>query len=249
MKMKELERRTGVSRQMVQFYLAHGLLPEPHRPKPNVAEYGEEHVRAIGVVRRLQTEGRLKINEIKQAPNGTQASAGSEVAVLPHLETLCALRTGLDNQLVPLKSLLGRNAQVASDSKILEEVDAIEIRQENGEAVVTRMDAQIITLWGELRASGYTESRGWSPKVVAMYVKAARDLANAEIDLFEKHFDSDMPVEERAAMAEAGSKLMLGVFTVLRMKAEFDAFERAENGPEVLAERRMKQSVPVREVA
>jgi DNA-binding transcriptional MerR regulator len=228
MKMRELERRTGVSRQMVQYYLANGLLPEPVRPKANVAEYGEEHVRAIEVIRRLQTEERLTINEIKKALNGTPTDPHTEVAALPHLDTLFAIRTGVDTQLVPLHSLQSRNPRAASDAAILQNIGAIRIERESGQPMLSRMDAQIVGLWGDLRASGFTEERGFDPNIVAMYVKAARELAFAEIDLFVAHVDPSQPVEERAAMAEAGSKIMLSVFTVLRMKAEFEAFQRAE---------------------
>lgn len=213
---------------MVQFYLAHGLLPEPVRPKPNVAEYGEEHVRAIEVIRRLQTEGRLKIQEIKQALAGGTAAAPGEVAVLPHLDRLFALRAGVDTQLVPLASIESRNPKARADAEILERIGAIEIVRQKGEAHVSRMDAQIVAIWGDMRAAGFTEESGFDPNIVTMYLKAAREIASAEIDIFASRVDPALPVERRAAMAETASKLMLSVFTVLRMKAEVEAFARVE---------------------
>lgn len=228
MKMRELEQRTGVSRQMVQFYLAHGLLPEPKRPKPNVAEYSEEHVRAIGVVRRLQTEGRLTIQEIKQALNGAPTPSSGEVSVLPHLDTLFALRAGVDNQLVRLDSLKQRNPHAQADAAILEQIGAIEIVAVDGERRLSRMDAQIVGIWGDMRAAGFNEAEGFDPHIVSMYLKAAREIAAAEIEIFVSRVNRDTPVEKRAAMAESASKLMLDVFTVLRMKAEVEAFRQAE---------------------
>lgn len=226
MKMRELEQRTGVSRQMVQFYLAHGLLPEPVRPKANVAEYSEEHVRAIEVIRRLQTEGRLKIQEIKQALAGGAATSPGEVAVLPHLDRLFALRAGVDTQLVPLASIESRNPKARADAAILERIGAIEIVRQDGEDQVSRMDAQIVGIWGDMRAAGFTEETGFDPNIVTMYLKAAREIAAAEIDIFASRVDPKLPVERRATMAETASKLMLSVFTVLRMKAEVEAFRK-----------------------
>lgn len=228
MKMRELERRTGVSRQMVQFYLAHGLLPEPVRPKANVAEYSEEHVHAIETIRRLQTEGRLKIQEIKQALAGGAAASPGEVAVLPHLDRLFALRAGVDTQLVPLESIGSRNPKAKADARVLQQIGAIEIETHDGQAHVSRMDAQIVGIWGDMRAAGFTEESGFDPHIVTMYLKAAREIAAAEIDIFASRVDPGLPVERRAAMAETASKLMLSVFTVLRMKAEVDAFGRVE---------------------
>lgn len=243
MKMRELERRTGVSRQMVQFYLAHGLLPEPARPKLNVADYGEEHVRAIETIRRLQTEGRLKIHEIKQALNGGASASPGEVAVLPHLDTLFALRAGVDNQLVALGSIVGRNPKALADARILQRIGAIEIQTRDGEPCVSRMDAQIVGIWGDMRTAGFTEDEGFDPTIVSLYLKAARDIAAAEIDIFVSRVNPDRPVEKRAAMAESASKLMLSVFTVLRMKAEVDAFRVAE---ELLAKKKAKKPAVAR---
>lgn len=238
MKMRELERRTGVSRQMVQFYLAHGLLPEPVRPKPNVAEYGEEHVRAIDVIRRLQTEGRLKIQEIKQAMAGGATAGPGEVAVIPHLDRLFALRAGVDTQLVRLASLENRNPRAKADAAILEKIGAIEIVRRGGEAQVSRMDAQIVGIWGDMRSAGFTEESGFDPMtVVSKYLDTARQIAAFEIDMFASRVDRKLPVERRAAMAETASKLMLGVFTILRMKAEVEAFRVAEEAHERAAAR------------
>lgn len=226
---------------MVQFYLAHGLLPEPVRPKPNVAEYGEEHVRAIGVIRRLQTEGRMKIQEIKQALAGGATAAPGEVAVITHLDRLFALRAGVDTQLVQLASLESRNPRAKADAAVLEKIGAIEIVRRGGVAQVSRMDAQIIGIWGDMRAAGFTEETGFDPKtVVSKYLDTARQIAAFEIDLFASRVDRKLPVERRAAMAETASKLMLGVFTILRMKAEVEAFRIAEEAHESAAPREIE---------
>ena len=54
MKMKELEAATGIGRETIRYYIREGLLPEPVRPKRNVATYGREHVKRLNLIRRLQ---------------------------------------------------------------------------------------------------------------------------------------------------------------------------------------------------
>ena len=54
MKMRELEERTGVHRETIRVYLRYERVPPPVRPRKTTADYGEEHVKAIIVVRRLQ---------------------------------------------------------------------------------------------------------------------------------------------------------------------------------------------------
>src|SRR5699024_3602345 len=85
MKMRELETKTGVSRQMIQFYFKNGMLPDPERPKRNVAIYNENHVNAILSIRQLQSEGRLSIEEIKQFLAGNTTSKTTRAAVFTHL--------------------------------------------------------------------------------------------------------------------------------------------------------------------
>ena len=60
MKMRELERRTGVNRETIRVYLREGLLKAPLRPKANVAEYDESHVQGILAIRELQRTRGLK---------------------------------------------------------------------------------------------------------------------------------------------------------------------------------------------
>lgn len=61
MKMRELEARTGVNRETIRVYLRVGLLPEPARPKPNVADYDDTHVAGIQAIQRLQRDYRLPL--------------------------------------------------------------------------------------------------------------------------------------------------------------------------------------------
>ena len=53
MKMRDLEAKTGVNRETIRVYFREGLLPEPNRPARNVADYGDEHARAVTAVRKL----------------------------------------------------------------------------------------------------------------------------------------------------------------------------------------------------
>lgn len=226
MKMRELERRTGVSRQMVQHYLAHGLLPEPARPKANVAEYGEDHVRAIEAIRRLQTDGRLRIHEIRAALNGDGAPVHGDVALLPHLDALFALRAGVDTRLVPLDSLLARNPHAETDAAHLQAVGAIELKRERGRQWLSQVDARIVDRWADMRAAGFTEAEGFDARIVATHVRAAAALADAEVELFLSRVRAEHSAERKAAMADAGSKVMLDLFNLLRVKATVAAFGR-----------------------
>ena len=67
MKMRDLEKQTGVHRETIRVYFRHGLLPEPARPAVNVANYDDSHVQAIIAVRTLQRDDGLTLPQIKEA--------------------------------------------------------------------------------------------------------------------------------------------------------------------------------------
>src|SRR5438034_7298061 len=92
MKMRELERRTGVGRETIRYYIRFGLLPEPQRPKPNVADYSDEHARRLEVIKRLQQERYLPLSFIKTV---LERPTSGEIAALPGLEAILAASLGV----------------------------------------------------------------------------------------------------------------------------------------------------------
>lgn len=223
MKMRELEQRTGVRREMIHFYFRNGLLPEPSRPKPNVAVYGDEHVRSIEAIRRLQTERRLSIEEIKQALNGQAGATHADANTFQHLDQLVAARLGADQTLIPLDSIKDRNPHAETDAKILQKVGAIELITRKGRRLLSRVDAQIVLTWGDMRAAGFNEELGFDASLVSIYVDRARDLAHAEIAAYLARV-THFPREKKADWARPGLSMMMNIFTLLRMKAAIEAF-------------------------
>lgn len=218
MKMRELEQRTGVHREVIRVFLRNGLLPEPQRPKPNVAVYGEEHVRAVMAIRRLQQEQRLSIEEIRQALSGTGTAVPGDAKSLWHLDELVATRLGADETLVPLSSIKARNPNAEVDAKAMHKTGAIQLVTRKGKRFLSRLDAQIVGVWGDMRAAGFNEKLGFDASLSSIYVDRADDLARTEITAFLERV-TDFPREKKAEWAQAGLTCMLSLFSMLRLKA------------------------------
>ena len=62
---RDLERLAGVPRSTVHFYLREGLLPPPKKRGQTLADYGEEHLRLLRLIRQLREEEKLGIKEIR----------------------------------------------------------------------------------------------------------------------------------------------------------------------------------------
>src|SRR5512139_2148105 len=149
MKMRDLERRTGVNRETIRVYLRQGLLPEPRRPKPNVAEYDEAHVAGILAIRELQHERRLSLPQIKRAMAGDLDALPTDPGAFPHLDALVAARLGVEGALVPLEATVARNPSAVADAKALAAVGAVRLHRRGRRTYLSPTDAQIVGLWGD----------------------------------------------------------------------------------------------------
>ena len=80
LRMAELVRRSGVPKSTILHYLSEGLLPEPERPKPNVALYDEVCVELIAYIRSAQEIHRYPLDWIRG--NVKHILAGTNTAAL-----------------------------------------------------------------------------------------------------------------------------------------------------------------------
>jgi DNA-binding transcriptional MerR regulator len=66
LKMKDLVSKSGESKSTILYYLKEGLLPQPQKPKPNVALYDESCINIIKLIKYLQKNYNYSIEQIKQ---------------------------------------------------------------------------------------------------------------------------------------------------------------------------------------
>jgi len=228
MKMRELERRTGVNRETIRVYLREGLLKAPLRPKANVAEYDESHVQGILAIRELQRTRGLKLPQIRRALAGDIAALPTDPGSYPHLDALVATHLGVDGALVPLARLRERNPHAARDARALASVGAVRLLRRDGQVHLSPTDAQIVGLWGEMRAAGFTEALGFAPGITRFYVEAAHGLAREEVSRFLEILGDRLDPTRTADLAKAAVELMLPFFGLLRVKAVLEAFAAHE---------------------
>ena len=219
MKMRELEARTGVNRETIRVLFREGLLPKPDRPARNVADYGEEHVRAILAVRKLQQESRMTLPQIKAALNGQGGRTQIGAYALGHLEELVSGRVGVRKGYLPLASLAEQNPTMLVDARILARLGMIELAVEDAGPMISITDAELLNIWSRMRSVGFDEAHGFPPDILDYYVKAAEYVAANEAKIFLEQVEGQMGEDEAAAMLEVALPSMLGFFAILRQKA------------------------------
>ena len=213
MKMRELEARSGVGRETIRYYIRMGLLPEPARPKPNVADYAEEHVRRLGVIKRLQAETYLPLGFIKQV---LDRPTSGEIAALPGLDNLLAASLGVapDNGGTPLSAAAAEAGLTLDELGVLIRDRVIEAR--NG--AIAPLDVAIAKAWGRVKAAGYSPEAGFFAEDAAIYVEALEPLARREIERFYGRLTGSGTIDDAARLGQAGIELINELLALLRTR-------------------------------
>ncbi len=218
LKMRELEQATGVGRETIRFYIREGLLPEPERPKRNVARYSDVHVERLKEIKRLQQERFLPLNVIKTIVKAqdTGATGGIESFV------------GLENALYPLlgdpeKLAPRRLEEVAQDAGFtaaevdeLISVGLLNVDERDGERWLDSRNARIVDLWRGIREAGFTEDIGYGAETWSMYGTFLSWLVQEEVNSFYRLLADRVGQGEAATMAAEGIRIMNEILPLMR---------------------------------
>lgn len=221
MKMKELEARSGIGRETIRFYIREGLLPEPERPKPNVAIYSEAHIRRLEAIRMLQRERFLPLSVIKRLLDEAGERALEAMPGLFGLEFMLAARLGADDARAPVDA-----ERLAAETGIpLEEIRTLAARgilaletDAGGRPVLSAPDAAVIQLWGRINATGFTREAGYTADDLAKYHAVAEQLATFEVDDFYDRVADGLDADRAATMAIQGMAAALEIVGHLRAR-------------------------------
>jgi DNA-binding transcriptional MerR regulator len=213
MKMRELERRSGVGRETIRYYIGMGLLPEPARPKPNVADYSEDHVQRLAVIRRLQAERNLPLAFIRSV---LERPGHGEIAALPGLDVMLAARLGVavGETGTRLAAAAAEAGLEPAELEVLARDGVIEIR--NG--TLEPLDLAIARQWGKVKAAGYTPEAGFFAEDAALYVQALAPLTRREIERFYGRLAGSGTVEDFARLGQAGVEHINDLIALIRTR-------------------------------
>jgi DNA-binding transcriptional MerR regulator len=210
LKMRDLERATGVGRESIRFYIREGLLPEPERPGRNVAWYDESFVERIRLIKELQKKRYLPLQVIKAIVTGDAPPAPDEIETLGALDGKLPLPAG-ETRLAPrrerLADLAARTGLSSGEIRQLDAIESIGIVEVDGDEWMEGVGIRLVELWARFRRAGFTAERGFSPENVRLYVDMVRLLAREELRLFTRGLAGRVSEEELIRMATDGIEL------------------------------------------
>ena len=219
LKMKDLEARTEVSREAIHFYLREGLLPEPERPKRNVAIYSEEHVARIRLIKQLQEERHLPLGEIKKILDRVEIPlASAEGLAAFELMLLPLLNGDVPEPDQTLQRVASRSGLSQPEIRALHEAGVVRIRKRGGSCLLDFRDVAIVERWGRLLDLGFRDLPGYDESYLALFARLAADLAEQEVDLFLDAFQGNVTTEA-AGLAARGIELSNEILVRMRVQA------------------------------
>jgi DNA-binding transcriptional MerR regulator len=230
LKMKDLEARTGLTRQAIHFYLREGLLPEPERPKRNVAHYSEEHVDRIKLIKRLQEEKFLPLGVIKNmlsdADTHVEDSRGGLAAF--QLTTLALLDGDVPTGERTIADVSSHAEIEEAEIEALDKSGVIRLHHQDGERFLDYRDATIVELWARLLNLGFRDRPGYDDSYLEKFARVLAPLAELEVENFLESF-SDSSTETTAELAVQGIEITNEIFIRLRTQALLRALDARIN--------------------
>jgi len=222
MKMKELEEKSGIGRETIRYYIREGLLPEPDRPKTNVAIYSDDHLRRLDLIRTLQRERFLPLGVIRKL---IEEAGDREPDMVPGLfgfEIMLADQLGAASTRSPVEiDKLSEESGMPMDEILrIAEAGMITLsRSPAGKTVISAQDASIISNWARVNEIGFSRDKGYGVDYLKEYNALAETLAEMDVTAFYERLADDLDTDKASAMASAAIPQSLEVFGHLRIKA------------------------------
>jgi len=235
LKMRELEQATGVGRETIRFYIREGLLPEPERPKRNVARYSDVHVDRLKAIKKLQQERFLPLNVIKTIVKAQDAESATGIEGFVGLENALYPLLGDPEKLEP-RRLEDVAAEVGFSVAELDELASlgfINVDERDGERWLDTRNARIVSLWRGIRDAGFTEEKGYGADTWAIYGTFLGWLVQEEVNSFYSILPDQVGQGEAATMAAEGIRIMNEILPLMRTDRIIRAVEEISQSGEL----------------
>jgi DNA-binding transcriptional MerR regulator len=206
-RMRDLCEASGLPRQAIHFYIQEGLLPQGEKTGRNMAWYGEEHLRRLKLIRRLQEERFLPLKAIRAVLDGgvdhfsaAQRSLLGELKARLSPEITGAAEVGDVDLATEMRRLSVTNAQL--DSLVKAGLVAIRPRRR-----ISVDDLAVIETYAAMRALGFSEKNGFQPSDLAVYAEAMSSMFAKEAAMLTSRL-GHLPADEVGPMFERALPLI-----------------------------------------
>jgi DNA-binding transcriptional MerR regulator len=212
MRMRDLEKASGVGRETIRFYIREGLLPEPEKPSRNSARYSDVHVARLKAIKRLQEERFLPLAVIRTLLEAEDGERWLLPDSFSQLEATLAQRLAeAGPQRVALAELALPEHQTDHLADLMIEVA--------DDGTISARDAAILRTVQKLDDIGFTPDLGFHGGQMRLYNVLIDWLTAQEIRHFLEHTAGHVGEAKALDMAELGISVINELLGQLRTRA------------------------------
>jgi len=216
MRMRDLEKASGVGRETIRDYIREGLLPEPDKASRNSARYCEVHVARLKAIKRLQEERFLPLAVIRTLLEADDGDRWLLPEAFPMLDALLAQRL---EEAGPARVALADLALPDhGPDHILDHLADLTINVAD-DGTISARDAAILRTVQRLDDIGFKSELGFDGGQMRLYNVLIDWLTAQEIRHFLEHTAGHVGEAKALDMAEQGIALINDLLGQLRTRA------------------------------
>ncbi len=216
MRMRDLEKASGVGRETIRYYIREGLLPEPARASRNSASYSDDHVARLKAIKRLQEERFLPLAVIRTLLEEDTSDRWLAPDAFPMLDAMLAVRLAESGARISAAELV---ESLGLDQKAIDENVAIGMISLAADGTISARDAAIMRTLAGMSEIGFNDTLGFTSNDMRIYLDFVEWVTTQEMRLFFDHTAGQVGEARALDMAERGVSAVNDLVSQLRTRA------------------------------
>lgn len=204
MKISELSKRTQVPKETIHYYVREGVLSRPRKKAKNAADYGEDHVEQIRIIKALQDNYYLPLSVIKKIIRQQKKQSPSELSAFQLLrEYFRPLDRFLTGEITGSGTFREATGLSAKWLEKMEQWGIVSPERAGGESVYSQDDVIIGKLLVDMDRIGFGPRDGYDP----INLKPIADFVRNDVRRVQKaYYDANLERLSAEELVEKGSK-------------------------------------------
>ncbi|MBS3808537.1 MAG: MerR family transcriptional regulator [Desulfobacterales bacterium] len=216
MKIGELVKKTGVSKETIHYYIREGVLPRPRKTGTNKADYGQHYVDQIRLIKALRQNYFLPISVIKKLMEKQKEKTPADQLSFRFLtEFIRPLDQLLSGEVAGRQAFMEATGISTKWLEKMEQWNIITGEQRNGQRYYSRDDVIIGKLLVDMERTGLGPRDGFNPEELRYLTDMIRELVAKNVN--RKFGQSNSPDNDRMSSEEisrqgSGSTEIMSLF-------------------------------------
>ncbi len=174
MKINELVKRTGVHKETIRYYINKGLLPKPRKLGSNSADYGEEFVEGLRLIKELKEQYFLPLSVIKRIIKKNNSSKAGRMLLDIQSEFFRPLDQLLPTDVKGEEAFLQAVEISPERLAAFEEAGVISPEIRKGQKIYSQDDLKIGKVLGAMKRAGLSKEFGFRREIIIHYFESIK---------------------------------------------------------------------------